>query len=54
VYSNLVPVAALGAAAVWLGEPIGGAKLAGAALVIAGLLVTRIRLPGRSAPPPEE
>ena len=43
VYSNLVPVAALAAAALGLGESIGGLKLAGAALVIGGLLVTRLR-----------
>ena len=54
VYSNLVPVAALIAAAVWLGESIDGAKLAGAALVIGGLLVTRLRVPARNALPPEE
>jgi drug/metabolite transporter (DMT)-like permease len=54
VYSNLVPVAALVTAAVWLGEPIRGVKLAGAALVIGGLALTRLRLPARSALPPEE
>lgn len=43
VYSNLVPVAALVTAALWLGESIGGIKLAGAVLVIGGLLVTRVR-----------
>lgn len=45
VYSSLVPVAALVTAALWLGESIGGLKLAGAALVIGGLLVTRLRMP---------
>jgi len=54
VYSNLVPVAALVTAALWLGESIGGVKLAGAVLVICGLLVTRLRIPFRTAPPPEE
>jgi drug/metabolite transporter (DMT)-like permease len=53
VYSNLVPVAALLTAALWLGEPIARVKLAGAALVIGGLGATRIRLPGRSCPPEE-
>jgi drug/metabolite transporter (DMT)-like permease len=53
VYSNLVPVAALLTAALWLGEPIAHAKLAGAALVIGGLVATRIRLPHRSCPPEE-
>jgi drug/metabolite transporter (DMT)-like permease len=40
VYSNVVPVAAVGSAAIWLGESIGGMKLVGAALIIGGLLVT--------------
>ncbi len=53
IYSNLVPVAALVTAAVWLGEPIGGAKLLGAAFVIVGLLATRLRR-RPVQPPPEE
>jgi drug/metabolite transporter (DMT)-like permease len=53
VYSNLVPVAALLTAWLWLGEAIAPVKLAGAALVIGGLVATRIRLPGRSCPPEE-
>ncbi len=43
VYSNLVPVAAMAIAAVWLREPIGAAQVAGAALVLTGLLFTRGR-----------
>lgn len=54
VYSNLVPVAALATASLWLGEPIGGVKLAGAALVIGGLGITRLRVPSRASLPPEE
>jgi drug/metabolite transporter (DMT)-like permease len=42
VYSNLVPVVAMAIAAVWLREPIGAAKIAGAALVLTGLLLTRV------------
>ena len=53
IYSHLVPVAALVTAAVWLGEPIGGAKTIGALLVIGGLLTTRIQRPVM-APPAEE
>lgn len=53
VYSNLVPVAALITAWLWLGDAIAPVKLAGAALVIGGLVATRIRLPGRSCPPEE-
>jgi drug/metabolite transporter (DMT)-like permease len=41
IYSNLVPVVAVASAAIWLHEPIGGMKLAGAALIILGLLATR-------------
>ena len=41
VYSNLVPVAAMAVGAVWLGEPLGAARIAGAVLVLAGLVLTR-------------
>jgi len=44
VYSNLVPLVAMGAAAVFLGEPLGVRKLAGAAAVLAGVALTRVRL----------
>jgi drug/metabolite transporter (DMT)-like permease len=54
LYSNLVPVAALVTAALWLGEPIAGAKLAGAVLVIGGLAITRLRLPLRRELPLEQ
>jgi len=40
IYSNVVPVAAVGSAAIVLDETIGGMKLVGAALIIGGLLVT--------------
>ena len=42
VYSNLVPVAAMAVAFFWLHEPIGAVRLAGAALVLAGLVLTRV------------
>ncbi|MDQ3068714.1 MAG: DMT family transporter [Acidobacteriota bacterium] len=45
IYSNLVPVAAMSVAAVWLGEPLTPNKLAGAALVLGGVAITRIKLP---------
>jgi drug/metabolite transporter (DMT)-like permease len=45
VYSNLVPVAAMTVATLWLGEPLTGQKLLGAALVLGGVAVTRIRIP---------
>ena len=42
VYSNTIPVFALLVAAIWLREPLGAAKIAGAALVVAGVTLTRI------------
>jgi drug/metabolite transporter (DMT)-like permease len=49
LYSNLVPVAAMAVAAVWLDEPITSIKVAGAAAVLTGLWLTRL---GRKAPIP--
>lgn len=46
VYSNVIPLVAMAVAFVWLGEPIGWSKIAGAAAVLAGVAVTRLeRLP---------
>jgi drug/metabolite transporter (DMT)-like permease len=42
VYSNLIPIVALLVATVWLGEPISAVKLAGAALVLVGIALTRV------------
>ena len=50
VYSNLVPVAAMAVAFVWLHEPIGAARLAGASLVLTGLVLTRVERSPGSAP----
>lgn len=47
LYSNLVPVAAMAVAAVWLGEPITSIKVAGATAVLTGLWLTRL---GRRGP----
>jgi drug/metabolite transporter (DMT)-like permease len=41
IYSNVVPVAALLVAMVWLGERLAGVRLVGAVLVAAGVLLTR-------------
>lgn len=51
VYQNLVPVVALAAAWLWLDETLGSAQWAGAAVILAGLLVARRkrRRPGRGA-----
>ena len=42
VYSNLLPIVAMVAAYVWLHEPLGVAKLVGAAAVLAGVALTRL------------
>ena len=41
IYSNLVPVFAVGSAVIWLGEAVNAAKLAGAALIILGVVAAR-------------
>ena len=55
VYSNLVPVAALFTAWLWLGETPTGLQLLGAAVILAGLTVARLgqsplQSPGPSSP----
>jgi drug/metabolite transporter (DMT)-like permease len=47
VYSNLLPIIAMIAAAIWLHEPVGPGKIAGAALVLAGVGLTRVRRPAQ-------
>jgi drug/metabolite transporter (DMT)-like permease len=42
VYSNLLPLVAMLAAWLWLHEPIGAAKIAGAAAVLAGVALARM------------
>jgi len=53
IYSNMVPVAALVVAVIWLREPVVPMKLAGAAAILAGVLLTRLDR-ARPLPPPEE
>jgi len=45
VYSNLMPIVAMVTAAVWLHEPVGPGKIAGAGLILAGVALTRVRRP---------
>ena len=45
IYSNLVPIAAMSVAAIWLGEPLTGRTMLGAVLVLGGVALTRIKLP---------
>lgn len=42
LYSNLLPIIAMATAYVWLHEPIGAAKMAGAAAVLAGVALARM------------
>jgi drug/metabolite transporter (DMT)-like permease len=49
VYSNLMPVVAMVTAAIWLHEPVGPGKIAGAALVLAGVALTRVRRPAHGS-----
>jgi drug/metabolite transporter (DMT)-like permease len=43
VYSNLLPIIAMATAWLWLREPLGAAKIAGAAAVLGGVALTRLR-----------
>jgi len=54
IYSNLIPVAAVGTAAIWLREPVDRWKSIGAALIIAGLVVATRFSGARDAIPAEE
>ena len=54
IYSNLIPVAAVGTAAVWLGEPVDRWKAIGAALIIAGLVAATRGGHAAAAIPAEE
>ncbi len=44
VYSNLVPVFAMAAAAIFLHEPLGVRKILGASAVLVGVALTRVKL----------
>lgn len=54
VYSNLVPVVALLVAWAWLSEEPTGLQLAGAAVILGGLTLTRHHRPGREPGSPAE
>jgi drug/metabolite transporter (DMT)-like permease len=53
LYSNLVPLVALAVAVVWLREPLDLPKIAGAALVLAGVAITRSAARIKEAPAQE-
>ena len=42
MFSNLVPITAMTVAALWLGEPVTGAKIACAAGILSGVVLTRL------------
>jgi drug/metabolite transporter (DMT)-like permease len=42
LFSNVVPIAAIAVAAVWLGEPVTTTKVVGAVAIVGGVFVTRI------------
>jgi drug/metabolite transporter (DMT)-like permease len=54
MYSNLVPIAAMTVAALWLGEPMTVVKLLGASAVLAGVVLTRLGRRTALAVPIEE
>ena len=54
IYSNVVPIAGMVVARLWLGEPITPTKMAGAAAIISGVLLTRVGRPGTVSIPAEE
>jgi len=50
IYSNLVPLVAMTAAALILHEPVSGVKIAGAAAVLTGVFLTRLARPSGRTP----
>ena len=48
VYSNLTPIVAMIVAAIWLDEAITRTQIAGAALILSGVALTRLAGGGRS------
>ncbi len=43
IYSNLVPIVAMATAVLFIDEPLGGRKVAGAAAVLVGVALTRVK-----------
>ena len=52
IYSNMVPIAAMLVAWLWLGEHIGAAKLAGAAAILLGVGFTKVQPDETAVPEP--
>ncbi len=53
-YSNITPIVALTTATLFLGEPLTAAKVAGAAAILGGVILTRVFSLVPPAAPPEE
>ncbi len=53
IYANMVPVAAMAIAAVWLHEPLTSRRIAGAIAVITGVVLTRLARPSVVVPSEE-
>lgn len=54
MYSNMIPIVAVGSAALWLGEPMDAGMFAGAAAILIGVFVTRLGHPPSAAEEPAE
>jgi drug/metabolite transporter (DMT)-like permease len=54
IYANMVPIAAMGIATVWLREPLSVRKIMGAAAVLTGVVLTRLARPAAAVVPSEE
>ncbi len=54
IYANMVPIAAMAIATVWLREPLSARKILGAAAVLTGVVLTRLARPVPAVVPSEE
>jgi len=54
IYANMVPIAAMLIAAVWLREPLSARKIVGAAAVLSGVVLTRLARTAVAVVPSEE
>src|SRR5206468_10593146 len=54
IYSNMVPIAAMLVAWLWLGEHIGAAKLAGAVAILLGVGFTKVQRDETAVPEPAQ
>ncbi|MEO8480761.1 MAG: DMT family transporter [Acidobacteriota bacterium] len=54
IYANMVPIAAMAIATMWLREPVSARKIIGAAAVLTGVVLTRLARPAVAAVPSEE